>query len=157
VKNPKSLSAEDDEVLEKVLTERDAIGSIMIQEYEEAISKGEYSMVYIGGKHILTVIMIPASGDFRVNAKCGGRFFQVENKDLPQGAKETGQRLWSYLDTKFGAQGAKRDLVYLRVDGVVRDDEQFILGDAELIEPEILMSKTTVLASKLSVLQPLAQ
>jgi hypothetical protein len=31
--------------------------------------------------------------------------------------------------------------VYLRVNGVVRDDGEFVVGEAELIEPEMFMGK----------------
>jgi hypothetical protein len=48
VKEPKSLSSDDEAFLEDILTEKSYIGSIMIQEYEEAISKGEYPLAFIG-------------------------------------------------------------------------------------------------------------
>jgi hypothetical protein len=141
VKEPKSLSSDDEAFLEDILTEKSYIGSIMIQEYEEAISKGEYPLAFIGRELTLAMIKKPATGQFKVNQCHGGQIFLVEQSDIPACAKETGHRPWDYLDKKFSAQGTKRSLVYLRVNGVVRDDGEFVVGEAELIEPEMFMGK----------------
>ncbi len=71
VKNPKSLCLDDEAFLEKILNEDGYLGSIIVQEYEEAITKGEYSLVYIGGELTFAMIKKLASGEFRVNGIWG--------------------------------------------------------------------------------------
>lgn len=120
----------------------------MLQEYEEAILRGEYSLAFINSKHTLTVLSVPGSGDFRTNHQYGATFGQVDHEKVPIDAQRIGQLLSEHLDAKFGdldgldnAGKARKKLVHLRIDGVVRENGQFILGEAELIEPHLWLDR----------------
>lgn len=94
VKEPKSLSSDDEAFLEDILAEKSYIGSIMIQEYEEAISKGEYSLAFTGRELTLAMVKKPATGQFKVNQRHGGQ--------IPSSSSPTFQRAQRRLGIDSG-------------------------------------------------------
>ncbi len=138
---PQSLTREDRECLQDFLDAQD-IGSLMIQDFEMGIARGEYSLLYIHGTFTHAVLKVPAQGEYRINSAFGGRYEEVLWSDVPLPARETGQRLVDFLTSKFAkgdANAMKRRMEYLRVDGVMREDGSFALIEAELIEPFLFL------------------
>ncbi len=47
-------------------------GAVLVQEFEEAIVRGEWSVVFLGGELSHSALKLPARGDFRVQKEYGG-------------------------------------------------------------------------------------
>ena len=142
VQDPESLTDDDVAHMEAMLALPGTVGSIMIQEFQPTIrTVGEYSLVYIGGVYSHAALKRPKAGDdtteWRVNSRYSGRAEEIRTEHLPQGALEVGERLCTWLETKFG----KGSVGYMRLDGVVaEDDGGFVIGEVELIEPEMWLT-----------------
>ena len=88
----------------------------------EVAAKGEWSLVFFGGKYSHSVLKKPAPGDFRVQRHHGGHAVAAE----PETAVVDQAR------AILSAIG--HELLYARLDGIERDG-RFILMEAEIIEP----------------------
>ena len=104
-----------------IAKERDLLVQCFISEIQ---TDGEVSLIFFHKKYSHAVLKKAANGDFRVQSDHGGSTLPF-NPDPSIIA--TTQRILSYI---------KEDLLYARVDGVIRDGE-FILMELELIEPEL--------------------
>ena len=102
--------------------EEGSFGSIMLQEYLPDISKGEYSLCFIGGRLRYTVLKKPKEGGWQVGRAYGGNYHPVRDEDVPAQAKATAVRLLDWLEHRFGAA-----VEYARVDGVIRGDGSYVL------------------------------
>ena len=124
-----------------LLTHPSSIGSILIQDFEPTVCIiGEYSLVYVYEDFSHAVLKRPKENgtEDHINGNYRARSEELGQDQLPKGALECGQRLWGWLEEKFG-RGA---IGYLRLDGVVGKIEgDFILGGVELIEPEVWLTK----------------
>lgn len=141
VQDPAALGKQDLEKMEAMLGVEGGVGSIMIQEFQPTVrTVGEYSLVFIRGLFSHAVLKRPkASGtELRVNSQSRGMAEEIAKEDLPNGAVETGERLHGWLEKKFG----EGSVGYMRLDGLLADDDGgFVIGEVELIEPEIWMAK----------------
>ncbi|KAL2051647.1 hypothetical protein ABVK25_008061 [Lepraria finkii] len=138
IKTLESLTSEDSSFLDLVLTEGTS-GDLIIQEYAENISQGEYSLIFIDGTHSHTILKTPQTGEFRCQAEFGGSTRELNRNEVPQGALETAQQLVRYIEEKFDAvseEGSGKGLVYARIDGIMRG-EDFVLMEFEAIEPHL--------------------
>ncbi len=107
-----------DAQLAELLTQRD----MMVQEYMPEIENGEWSLVFFGGEFSHAAVKRAKPGDFRVQDEHGGSWSHEQpGDDLKRQAKRV-------LET------VDEELLYARVDGVVRDG-RFILMELEVIEP----------------------
>lgn len=95
---------------------------MMIQEFLPEILEGEWSLVFFGGEFSHAAVKRAKQGDFRVQDEHGGTWAQ---EPCPPELIEQARSV---------LQCVEEDLLYARVDGVVRDG-RFILGELELIEP----------------------
>lgn len=100
--------------------------NLMVQEFlPEVISDGEWSIIFFGDRFSHAIRKFPAAKDFRVQEEFGGTHRLESN--LPDGL---------LAQARKAVDACKRDLLYARVDGVVRDDV-FIIMEVELIEPAL--------------------
>lgn len=107
-----------DAELAQLLQTRD----MMIQEFLPEILEGEWSLAFFGGEFSHAAVKRAKAGDFRVQDEHGGSWSpEMCSPELVAQARSV-------------LQCVKEDLLYARVDGVLRDG-RFILGELELIEP----------------------
>ena len=141
IKNPKSLNHRDISFLDG-LFEHGTHGDLVLQDYEPGIVSGEWSLMFVNGKHTHTVLKVPQQGEFRINGEFGGRAKEVARSNVPQTAVEVAQSVLAYLHTRFGSLDTEssKALNYARIDGVMHGDE-FVLMEVELIEPHLWLEK----------------
>lgn len=99
---------------------------MMLQEFQESIlEKGEISLVFIQGNYSHAVLKKGKSGDFRVQDDFGGSvgLHQAKPKEINFGV-ECLNRL-------------KNTPLYARVDIFYNNHNKLVLGELELIEPEL--------------------
>jgi glutathione synthase/RimK-type ligase-like ATP-grasp enzyme len=141
VRDPTAFTTEDLERMEAMLGLPGTVGSIMIQEFQATVGTvGEYSLVYVGGVFSHAAVKRPKAGgaEWKVDSQYGGGVVEIGKEDLPTGATEVGERLCEWLRKKFG----EGSVGYMRLDGVLaEDDGGFVIGEVELIEPEIWLAK----------------
>ena len=141
IKNPRALTSDDMAFIDHNLTEG-TNGDLILQQYEEGISSGEFSLIFVNGKHTHTILKTPQPGEYRCQGEYGGSTEEIATKDVPQCAVEAAQEIWKFLESKVqkpesGTQSQTgRGLVYARVDGIMKDDA-FILMEIEAIEPHL--------------------
>ncbi|KAF3933198.1 hypothetical protein ABW20_dc0103262 [Dactylellina cionopaga] len=109
---------------------------VMIQAFEPAISRGEYSIIFLGGKYSHTMLKRPAEGHFVAIEEFGAVIRVLEDKEVPEEGKEVGRKVLEYVKERFGS-GNEWKLGYLRLDGVVRDGGEFVVIEAEMFEPYV--------------------
>ena len=112
-------------------------GSLIIQAFEPAIANGEYSLVFIAGKHTHTMVKVPAKGDFRSQEEFGGHIEEFTMDKVPEQAKETAEKIMRFLDSKVGV------VTYCRLDGVLRNTGEFVVMEVEVIEPQLWLETCT--------------
>ncbi|KAK6543703.1 hypothetical protein TWF694_000438 [Orbilia ellipsospora] len=105
---------------------------VMIQGFEAAIGRGEYSVIFLGGEYSHTMLKKPGEGEFVAIEEQGGTVRVVPDEMVPAEGKEIGRKVVEYVEKKFGV-----GLGYLRLDGVVRDDGRFVVIEAEMFEPYV--------------------
>ena len=99
-------------------------GNVIVQQFvEEIITNGELSLVFFNKKFSHAICKKAKPGDFRVQTQFGG------TAEAIQPANALLKHSLSILNS------ISEQLLYARVDGVVRDDGKFVLMELELIEP----------------------
>ena len=99
--------------------------SFMVQPFMPAIvTEGEYSLFYFNGEFSHAINKAPKKYDFRVQEEHGGIITAIKPE----------ARLRAAGDNAIGTIGHK--LLYARVD-LVREDDEFLLMELELIEPAL--------------------
>ena len=135
VKNPQGLSSEDMAFVERVV-ERGVNGDLILQEYEDAIEKGEYSLIFISGEHTHTILKTPRTGEYRCQGEYGGLTEEIAQSAIPPEAKEVATRIWRFMEEKFAGGNGRGGLVYARIDGIMKE-KKFVLMEVEAIEPHL--------------------
>lgn len=116
------------ERLDDVLHDSPA-GTAMIQPYLPAIeTEGETSMLFFGGRLSHTVNKRPVSGEFRIQVQYGGLYTPLERP--PEGALALALQTLDAIDAP---------LLYARIDTVPDASGQWLLMEAELIEPDFYL------------------
>lgn len=112
---------------------------MIFQQYEEGISSGEYSLIFVNGTHTHTILKEPQAGECKCQGEFGGSTEEIAMVDVPRCAVDAAQQIWRLLESKVkktnietGIQTA-RGLVYARIDGIVKD-AALILMEIEAIE-----------------------
>lgn len=111
--------------------------SMMLQQYQEQIvTKGEVSYMLFGGKFSHAILKKAKSGDFRVQDDFGGS-------------------VHDYEPTREEVEFAENALaqcpeppVYARVDVFWNNEDELVLGELELIEPELWFRKSSTAANQ---------
>jgi len=116
---------------QRFLQEKDQLKQIfakrhfMVQPFmNNIVNEGEYSLFYFNGELSHAILKTPKSGDFRVQEEHGGRLTKIDPENT---LIESG-------DKTLAAIG--ESLLYARLD-FVRHDNDFLLMEAELIEPSL--------------------
>ena len=105
-------------------------GAAMIQPYLPSIeTEGETSLLFFGGELSHVDNKRPAAGDFRIQTQFGGQY--VALAEPPPGALELARTTLAAID---------EDLLYARIDMAQGSDGQWLLMEAELIEPDFYLS-----------------
>ena len=139
VRDPRDLSAEDEVFIDSVVT-HGVRGNLILQDFEESISAGEYSLIFINGRHTHTILKVP-HGDYRCQSEYGGSTEEISMSDVPENARDVAQNIVRYIGAKIAKSGQYCDvegstLVYARVDGIMRGDK-FVLMEVEAVEPHL--------------------
>jgi glutathione synthase/RimK-type ligase-like ATP-grasp enzyme len=102
-----------------------ADGDVVVQPYIETVTRdGEWSLIFVDGSFGHAVVKRPKPGDFRVQEEWGG---STERREPPA---------WLVEQAEAAVRATGFDLLYARVDGFARDG-RFLLGELELIEPQL--------------------
>jgi len=104
-------------------------GPAMIQPYLPTIeTEGETSLLFFGGKFSHAVNKRPVPGDFRIQVQFGGRYRSVEPSEA---ALAVAERVLAAVD---------EPLLYARIDLAPDAGGQWLLMEAELIEPDFYLA-----------------
>ena len=116
-----SNSTQIDQQYERIALEKE----LLVQEFMPQIQTlGETSFIFFNKKFSHAVNKKPVEGDFRVQSLFGGMYTLVHpSQDLIQKAQKV-------VDT------FKEDLLYARVDGILIDQELYLM-EVECIEPDL--------------------
>lgn len=113
---------------EPIDTEALPTGAAMIQPYLSTIeTEGETSLLFFGGRFSHAVNKTPVNGDFRIQVQFGGQYRTVTP---PEAAMALARQV---LDT------IEEPLLYARIDMAPDADGQWLLMEAELIEPDFYL------------------
>jgi glutathione synthase/RimK-type ligase-like ATP-grasp enzyme len=103
-------------------------GPAMIQPYLATIeTEGETSLLFFGGRFSHAVNKTPVNGDFRIQVQFGGQYRTVTP---PEAAMALARQV---LET------IAEPLLYARIDMAPDADGQWLLMEAELIEPDFYL------------------
>lgn len=104
-------------------------GPAMIQPYLPTIeTEGETSLLFFGGRLSHVVRKQPVPGEFRVQVQYGGGYIALPGP--PEGALELAGRTLAAIG---------EDLLYARIDMARAADGDWLLMEAELIEPDFYL------------------
>lgn len=114
--------------------------SFIVQPYiEEICNMGEWSLVFLNGTYSHAVLKLPKPGHWLVQDELGG---SVQSLDPPEHIVEFGIASYQKLDT---------ELLYARVD--ILGGDKCMLGELELVEPELFFLERRHNAPNLSALE----
>ena len=103
-------------------------GPAMIQPYLATIeTEGETSLLFFGGHFSHAVNKTPVNGDFRIQVQFGGQYQTVAP---PEAALALAQQVLETIE---------EPLLYARIDMAPDTDGQWLLMEAELIEPDFYL------------------
>jgi hypothetical protein len=106
-----------------------AEGDVLVQRFEPAIrERGEWSLVFFGGRFSHGVIKRPRSDDFRVQEEHGGT---AQPAVAPPDLVRQGRRILDEIEGPW---------LYARVDGI-ESDGLFTLLELELVEPVLFLAQ----------------
>jgi len=98
----------------------------LLQPFMPAIvDEGEYSLFYFGGSYSHAILKTPAERDFRVQEEHGGRLRAIQPEPALLRCAQTAMR------------ALPEPTLYARLDFVRHSREDFLLMEAELIEPSL--------------------
>jgi hypothetical protein len=106
-------------------------GDAMLQPYLPTIeTAGETSLLFFGGRFSHAVNKRPVPGDFRIQSEYGGAYTTLDAP--PAAALDAAQRVLAAIDAP---------LLYARIDLVPDNAGQWLLMEAELIEPDLYLDR----------------
>ena len=104
-------------------------GPAMIQPYLPSIeTEGETSLLFFGGRLSHVVNKRPVSGEFRIQVQFGGQYAALPQP--PADALAMAEKALAAID---------EDLLYARIDMARGPDDEWLLMEAELIEPDFYL------------------
>ncbi|MFN3353137.1 MAG: RimK family alpha-L-glutamate ligase [Brevundimonas sp.] len=104
-------------------------GPAMIQPYLPTIeTEGETSLLFFGGALSHVVNKRPVTGEFRIQVQFGGQYAALP--EPPAGALALAEKTLAAID---------EDLLYARIDMARGPDGDWLLMEAELIEPDFYL------------------
>jgi len=106
-------------------------GPALIQPFIPSIeTEGEFSLLFFGGRLSHVVNKRPAAGDFRIQVQFGGQYQALP--EPPAGALELAERVLAAID---------EPLLYARIDMAKGPGGEWLLMEAELIEPDFYLAQ----------------
>jgi glutathione synthase/RimK-type ligase-like ATP-grasp enzyme len=111
-------------------------GAQLVQPFlPEIQTKGEWSLVYLGGEYSHGVHKLPAHGQIMVHAERGG---SLHFADPPAVVKELADRAAAVVPQAFASRGERscRMPLYLRID-IIETAAGALLSECEGVEPEL--------------------
>lgn len=120
------LTQETLEEHEGVFKEVNANEAMILQPYQHNITtKGEVSLMVFGGKYSHAVLKLAKAGDYRVQDDFGGTVHPYEPSEIEiQFAEKV-------------ARACDPTPSYARIDVIWDNDDQLVISEVELIEPEL--------------------
>ena len=133
------METDDIQQHEQIFRELIKEEAMMLQEFQENIfEKGEISLMIFGGKYSHAVLKKAKAGDFRVQDDFGGTLHDYE----PQKAE---------IDIAEACMRACPELpLYARVDIMWDNNGNPIVGELEMIEPELWFRRDDKAADRLA-------
>jgi len=114
------------------LRELTRTGGALVQSFlPRVVTEGETSLVYFDGDFSHAVTKVPAQGDFRSQVDFGSTYTLVDPTEAQQEVAQLALAAW---EDRYGEKP-----LYARVDLVPGDNGQPLLGELELIEPELFL------------------
>jgi hypothetical protein len=108
-------------------TEQLRCHDLLVQPFmPEVKSRGEWSLVFFGGRYSHAALKLPANGDFRVQRDFGGQWMPATPP----------AQLVAQAQSVLEANN--HDLLYARVDGIEREG-RFVLMELEINEPYLFV------------------
>ncbi len=105
------------------------LDAAMIQPYLKSMeTEGETSLLFFGGRFSHAVNKRPVPGDFRIQVQFGGTYRTVTP---PDGAMALAEQVLAAID---------EPLLYARIDMARGADGEWLLMEAELIEPDFYLN-----------------
>lgn len=117
-------------------SERCQSGTQLVQPFlPEIQTKGEWSLVYLGGEYSHGVHKLPAHGQIMVHAERGG---SLHFADPPAAVRQSGDRAATLVPRAFAHRGDRtcRMPLYLRID-IIETATGALLSECEGVEPEL--------------------
>jgi glutathione synthase/RimK-type ligase-like ATP-grasp enzyme len=109
--------------------------NLLIQPFQQdVLERGEWSLLFFGGRFSHAVLKKPRAGDFRVQAEYGGTTLVAS---APQEFLELGNTLMEWLNQKFSQAP-----VFVRID-LFDIAGHPVIGELELIEPFLFLGYDT--------------
>lgn len=118
---------DDEQDLREKLSHFPADGMLVQPFLPQVEQEGEFSLFYFGGEFSHAVVKKPKPGDFRVQEEFGGFSCTMEPPEL---AVHTAAQILAAID---------QPLLYARID-LIQTQNQFLLMECELIEPQLFLS-----------------
>lgn len=118
--------------LRELTNSKDTGGGALVQKYLPRVTtEGETSLVYFDGAFSHAVTKVPAQGDFRSQTDFGGVYTLAQPTEAQTHTAKLALLAWerTYNDKPL----------YARVDLVPGDNGEPLLGELELIEPELFL------------------
>ncbi|MDJ0790629.1 MAG: hypothetical protein QNJ71_01915, partial [Acidimicrobiia bacterium] len=118
------------------------LGEVMIQPFLKSVAEvGETSAIFVGGHFTHAVHKVAMEGEFRVQAEFGGTYSLTDLHAHSIGIAEAStDALSDGHDT----------LAYARVDLVLDDEGAPLVGEVELVEPDLFFSLSPDAARKMA-------
>lgn len=113
--------------------------SIMFQEFQKnVITKGEVAYMFMGGEYTHAILKIAKKGDFRVQDDFGGTVEEY----IPSESE--------LIFAKQVVKNCGKETFYARVDIIYDNNNQLVVSELELIEPELWFRFNEAAADKLA-------
>jgi len=111
---------------------------MMIQPYLKSVeTEGEISLLFMGGEFSHAVQKIPVLGDYRVQDDFDAKDFPIEpSAKIMALGNEVLALAQNCIKDKFGHASFFH---YARVDFLKMDEDDYVVGELELIEPSLFM------------------
>lgn len=121
------------------------VEDMMVQPYLHHVeTKGELSVIFLGGEISHAVQKIPVPGDYRVQDDFGAKDFPIElsgpQSDLARRVVSTAEAQLNCLDGV--------PLLYARVDFLWDNDEKLCVTELELVEPSLFFRHSETAPSR---------
>lgn len=119
------------------ITHSNGRARVMVQEFLSNITStethgGEWGVYMVAGSPSHVTSRRPGPGDTRTGEDFGGGGSAVPLSDAPPVAVAAATAIWQWLAKRFDNSA---DLLYVRIDGILGGNGEFVILELEMIEP----------------------